>query len=79
VITIVQDDRFRVVDQAGRGYLFTLVKGRASPHEIEVWRDEGVPVRVRYRGVPDVHARAERISPAEAGGVRSSIPGGHGY
>lgn len=63
VITIVQEDRIRVVDGAGRGYLFTLAKGRASPEEVEAWRDRGVPVRVRYRGVPDVYARAERITP----------------
>jgi formate-dependent nitrite reductase membrane component NrfD len=66
VITIVQEDRIRVVDDAGRGYLFRVAKRRASANELEAWRDGHVPVRVRYRGIPDVNARAERIE-----GVRS--------
>ncbi len=66
VITIVQEDRIRVVDEAGRGYLFRVAKRRASVSELEAWRDGHVPVRVRFRGIPDVNARAERID-----GVRS--------
>jgi hypothetical protein len=60
-ITIVQEDRIRVVDDAGRGYLFTLGKRRASLRELERWRDSGRRVRVRYSGVPDAGARVERI------------------
>jgi formate-dependent nitrite reductase membrane component NrfD len=68
VITIVQEDRIRVVDEAGRGYLFRVAKRRASANELEAWRDGRVPVRVRFRGIPDVNARAERIE-----GVGSSL------
>lgn len=61
VITILQEDRIRVVDAVGRGYLFTVAKRRAPTNVLEAWRDQRVPVRVRYRGIPDVMARAERI------------------
>lgn len=71
VITIVQEDRIRVVDGAGRGYLFTVAKRRVSPGELEAWRDKRVRVLVRYRGTPDVHARAERITPTAGSGLES--------
>ena len=67
-ITVVQEDRIRVVDEQGRGYLLTVEKRRASLDQLERWRDERTPVRVRYRGVPDAGAIVERIRPARATG-----------
>jgi hypothetical protein len=59
VITIAQEDRIRVVDAAGRGYLFVLGKGvrRSLP---ELWRlaRERRTVTVRYEGTPDLGAVA---------------------
>jgi hypothetical protein len=63
-ITIVQEDRIRVMQDAGRGYLFVVGKRAASPDDLERWRDAGTSVRVRYVGLPDVGAVAERIEPA---------------
>jgi hypothetical protein len=60
-ITIVQEDRIRVVNDAGRGYLLTMGKRLASLRQLERWRDSGARVRVRYSGVPDAGARVERI------------------
>jgi hypothetical protein len=60
-ITIVQEDRIRVVNDAGRGYLLTVGKRLASLRTLERWRDTGARVRVRYSGVPDAGARVERI------------------
>lgn len=66
-ITIVQEDRIRVVDDLGRGYLFVVEKRAAGAERLERWRDERRPVRVRYRGVPDAGAIAERIEEAGSG------------
>jgi formate-dependent nitrite reductase membrane component NrfD len=71
VITIVQEDRIRVVDDSGRGYLFRVAKRRASASELEAWRDGRVPVRVRFRGTPDVNARAERIERVRSVALRN--------
>jgi hypothetical protein len=62
-ITVAQEDRIRLVDRDGRGYLFVVRRGRASLSELERWRDEGTELRVRYRGVPDAGATADLIEP----------------
>lgn len=64
IITIVQEDRFRLIDADGRGYLFTTGKRAASMDELERWRDERRRITVRFSGVPDLGARATRIAPA---------------
>lgn len=64
VITTVQEDRFRLMDDRGRGYLFTTLKRAASLEDLERWRDERRPVSVRFSGVPDVGAHALEIGPA---------------
>ena len=63
VITIVQEDRFRLMDGDGRGYLFTARKRSASMKDLERWCEEGRRVSVRFSGVPDSGALAERIRP----------------
>ncbi|HEX6965108.1 MAG TPA: NrfD/PsrC family molybdoenzyme membrane anchor subunit [Gemmatimonadaceae bacterium] len=63
VITVAQEDRVRIVTENGRGYLFTVAKRRASLAQLERWRDARIPVVVRYTGIPDAGASAERIRP----------------
>ena len=63
-ITVVQEDRIRVMDQAGRGYLLIVGKRRAGPGQLERWRDQRRRLRIAYRGIPDAGALAERIVPA---------------
>ncbi len=84
-ITIVQETRFRLVTDDGRGLLFTLDRG-APPGAAELCRlrDAGERVRVEYRGEPDLAGAvagavlsAGRWSPrgsaASDGGLRPSI------
>ena len=62
VITIVQEDRFRMEDQDGRGYLLTLGhRAGASIPDLEAWRDGSVPIQVRFEGPPDLGAIALEI------------------
>lgn len=63
ILTIVQEDRFRLIDDSGRGYLFTTARRAASLDELERWRDEQQRVSVRFSGVPDIGALATRIQP----------------
>ena len=61
-IPIVQEDRIRVVDDDGRGYLFVVRKGAAAHDDLVSWRDTAARVRVRFVGTPDAGARAVRIT-----------------
>ncbi len=63
-ITIVQEDRIRVMDAAGRGYLFTVAPRRASARQLEAWRDAGTRLTVEYRGQPDAGAVATSLRAA---------------
>lgn len=65
-ITIVQEDRFRLEDEHGRGFLFTLSrKSGASMNDLHLWHRARATVQVRYDGPPDLGAAAikVRISP----------------
>ena len=65
-IIVVSEDRFRLVDDLGRGYLFILShKAHARPDELTAWADAGAKVQVIYRGEPDLGALAERVTPLE--------------
>ncbi|MGI5837128.1 MAG: hypothetical protein ACOX87_11680 [Chloroflexota bacterium] len=62
VITVVQEDRFRLEDEDGQGYLFTLSWGaNASPDDLTVWSEQRAPVTVEYQGVPDLGAVATSV------------------
>jgi hypothetical protein len=62
VITLVQEDRFRLEDDLGRGYLFTLGRGNGvSLGRLQAWCDHGLTVEVEYRGAPDLGAVAVRL------------------
>lgn len=63
VILVVQEDRFRLQDERGRGYLLTL--GRRAGISMDGVRRAaalGLPIRVHYKGMPDLGAVATRVS-----------------
>jgi hypothetical protein len=61
-ITIVQEDRFRLEDATGRGYLFILGrKSGVSSQELNDWRAGCVPISVDYEGAPDMGAVARHV------------------
>jgi hypothetical protein len=61
-ITIVQEDRFRLLDEQGRGFLFTLGrKSGLSARDLHAWNRARTPVTVQYEGPPDLGATAVRI------------------
>lgn len=61
-ITIVQEARFRLVDDAGAGYLFTLDRfSRVDSRRLERWLGDAARVRVSFRGYPDLGAVAQRV------------------
>jgi hypothetical protein len=61
VITLVQEDRFRLEDDLGRGYLFTLGRWNGiSLNTLHAWCARQSRVEVEYRGTPDLGAVAVR-------------------
>ena len=58
VITVVQEDRFRLEDEDGQGYLFTLSWGRTPHPRPNRLSEQRAPVTVEYQGVPDLGAVA---------------------
>jgi hypothetical protein len=61
-ITLVQEDRFRLQDSVGRGYMFTLGRGNGvSLRQLHAWCDLRLAVEVEYRGAPDLGAVAVRV------------------
>lgn len=62
VITIIQEHRFRVEDDLGRGYLFTLGwEAGTSIENLAVWSKQQIPVTVDYEGPPELGAVAKRV------------------
>lgn len=69
VVTVAQEDRIRVVDAAGRGYLFVVGK-RVRWSLPELWalaRDRRM-VEVVYTGKPDLGAVALAVRVAAGDG-----------
>ncbi len=62
-ITIVQEDRIRLLDDNELGYLLVVKKRSARHRDLERWRDLRTRVRVRFSGAPDGGAVAELIEP----------------
>ena len=61
VVTLVQEDRFRLVDEVGRGYLFTLGRGNGvGLQKLHAWCEQRSTIEVEYRGAPDLGAVAVR-------------------
>jgi hypothetical protein len=62
IITIVQEDRFRLEDAQGHGFLFILGRrAGASMEDLHRWSDGRDPTVVRYEGPPDLGAVAVRV------------------
>lgn len=62
VVTLIQEDRFRLEDEQGRGYLFTLGRhAGASVEDLSRWSGQSVPVTVKYEGAPDLGAVAINV------------------
>jgi formate-dependent nitrite reductase membrane component NrfD len=58
-ITLVQEDRFRLEDERGRGYLFTLGRGLGlGLQDLRRWSARGTQLEVVYDGAPDLGAVA---------------------
>ena len=54
-IIAIQEERFRILTDAGQGYLLTLAKSApVSPFQLDVWRRAGVLVEVQFTGQPDL-------------------------
>ena len=63
VMTIVQEDRFRLVTEDGRGLLLTLSRrANVGYGELERLVRERTPVRVAYEGEPDHGGVAVRLA-----------------
>ena len=61
-ITLVQEDRFRLEDDLGRGYLFTLGRGLGIDlPRLKQWSARRAHLEVEYVGAPDLGARATRV------------------
>ena len=58
-ITIVQEDRFRLEDAEGRGYLLILDRrSGVTMQDLNNWRDGSCPVIAEFEGAPDLGAVA---------------------
>ena len=53
-ITIVQEQRFRLIADDGRGFLFTLADGASAIENLSQWQATGVRVDVEYSGEANV-------------------------
>jgi len=61
-ITVVQESRFRLVDDTGVGYLFTLGRfSRTDATQLARWLAAGARVTVAYSGLPDMGAVAHHV------------------
>lgn len=62
VVTLVQEGRFRLEDEAGRGYLFTLGwESGVTIEDLSMWSQQRDTVIVDYQGPPDLGAVATRV------------------
>ena len=66
VITLAQEDRFRIEDRLGRGYLLTLGRGLGvGVHHLRDWSARQVQLEVEYEGQPDLGAVATHVRELE--------------
>ena len=62
VVTLMQEDRFRIETPDGVGMLFTLgMHANRKTADLARLVGSGRPVRVVYRGEPDLGAVATRV------------------
>ena len=69
-ITVVQEERFRIVTDDGRGFLLTLARGADSTAaELERLRNEHARVRVTGSGDPGIASGlAHKVETLQANG-----------
>jgi hypothetical protein len=69
-IILVQEQRFRLVTDAGRGLLLTLAHdARASASDLYRWHQANTRVKVAYEGEPNLESGVTRlVRPVSAGG-----------
>ncbi len=73
VITLIQESRFRLVDEQGRGYLFTLGwDSGTSINDLSDWSRQAIRVTVEFEGAPDLGAVATGIQAVPATSVGPS-------
>jgi hypothetical protein len=53
-VTTVQEQRFRLIAEDGRGFLFTLSDGSSAIKNLSRWQATGLKVDVEYTGEPNV-------------------------
>ena len=68
-LSILQDDRFRLIGETGRSFLFTLAHNASiSDAELRRFYRLRVPVTVEYEGEPDMASGiAHSVRPAGQG------------
>jgi hypothetical protein len=60
-ITQVQEERFRLIEPDGRGFLFTLAhNANVSAEDLHSLLRRGTEVRVHYEGEPDLDSAVAR-------------------
>ena len=64
-IILVQEERFRMVDDSGRGYLFDLShSSRTRSEDLVNWKNRNTQVFVEFEGTPNFSSGiAHRIEP----------------
>jgi hypothetical protein len=68
-ITLVQEERFRVVSDSGQGLLFTLAhNANISAADLHRFHEEGAEVVVGFRGEPDLETGVAHSVRAAGGG-----------
>ncbi len=67
-IVVVQEDRFRMVEETGRGFLFTVSHKAGIEHEdLRRYMGAGVSVEVAYEGEPNLASGvAHSLEPVES-------------
>lgn len=66
-IILIQEDRFRLVDMTGRGYLFSLSHSTyTNPADLRRWHDADLEVMVEYKGEPNLATGiAHKVDPLQ--------------
>jgi hypothetical protein len=69
-IILVQEQRFRLVTDAGRGLLLTLARDAgSSAGDLRRWHQTNTRVRVSYEGEPNLESGVTRlVRPVSASG-----------
>ena len=65
-IVVVQENRFRLVGETGRGYLFTLHHASGTNIEdLQRWQEDDTRLTVEYTGEPNIASGiAHNIAPS---------------